>query len=170
MQIPNPDLDFWNCDPKIHFWANLGRKSQSYRFFLKIGTYGILMMLILIPTLVFWISNPNSIFGTIWTKKVKVVQFGWKLAHRKSRRYWFLFWHSFSQFPTLNHFLDKFCIEKFNVVHFNSKLTQMVYQGCWFLFRQYLFELLTLNPFLGKFGLKKWKLFVLPENWHTPAY
>ena len=155
---------------KIHFWANLGRKNQSCLFFLKIGTHGILMMLILIPTLVFWISNPNSIFGTIWTKKVKVVQFGWKLAHRKSRRCWSLFWHSFSQFPTLNHFLDKFCIEKFKVVHFNSKLTQMVYQGCWFLFRQYLFELLTLNPFLGKFVLKKWKLFVLPENWHTPTY
>ena len=26
MLIPNPDLDFWNSDPKIHFWANLGPK------------------------------------------------------------------------------------------------------------------------------------------------
>ena len=25
--IPNPNLDFWNSDPKIHFWANLGQKS-----------------------------------------------------------------------------------------------------------------------------------------------
>ena len=24
--ILNPDLDFWNSDPKIHFWANLGPK------------------------------------------------------------------------------------------------------------------------------------------------
>ena len=82
--IPNPDLDFWNFDPKIYFlgkfvpkksklsvlseswytWyledansyskicflnfqlkipfrANLGQKSQSYPFCLKIGTHGI---------------------------------------------------------------------------------------------------------------------------------
>ena len=84
--IPNPDLDFWNSDPKIHFWANLGRKSQSCPFFLKIGMHGILTMLILIPTLVFWISDPKSIFGQIWAKKVKVVQFGWKLAQRVSRQ------------------------------------------------------------------------------------
>ena len=25
--ILNPDLDFWNSGPKIHFWANLGRKT-----------------------------------------------------------------------------------------------------------------------------------------------
>ena len=98
-------LKFW---PKIHFWANLGWKSQSCPFSLKIGMHGILMMLILIPTLVFWISDPKSIFGKIWTKKVKVVQFGWKLAHRVSRRCWFLFRHYFSQFPTLNPILDKF--------------------------------------------------------------
>ena len=31
--IPDPDLDFWNSDPKIHFWANLGSKiSQSCLF------------------------------------------------------------------------------------------------------------------------------------------
>ena len=35
--IPNPDLDFWNFDPKTHFWANLGPKSQSCPFCLKIG-------------------------------------------------------------------------------------------------------------------------------------
>ena len=61
-----------------------------------------------IPTLAFWISNPKSIFGEIWAKKVKVVQFGWKLAHRVSRQCWFVFRHYFSQFPILNPFLDKF--------------------------------------------------------------
>ena len=91
--IPNPDLDFWNSDPKIHFWANLGPKIQSCPFCLKIGAPSISRMLILIPTLVFWISNPNFLFGQIWAKKVKVVQFGWKLAHRVSRRCWFLFRH-----------------------------------------------------------------------------
>ena len=84
--ISNPDLDFWNSDSKIHFWVNLDRKSQSCPFFLKIGTHGILTMLILIPTLVFWISDAKSIFGQIWGKKVKVVQFGWTLVHRVSRR------------------------------------------------------------------------------------
>ena len=51
--IPNPDLDFWNSDPKIHFWANLGQKSQSFLFCLETGMHGISRMLILIPTLVF---------------------------------------------------------------------------------------------------------------------
>ena len=73
--IPNPDLDFWNSDPKNHFWANLGPKIQSCPFCLKIGTHGISKMLILIPTLVFWISNPNFLFGQIWAKKFKVVCF-----------------------------------------------------------------------------------------------
>ena len=30
--------------------------------------HGIFTMLILIPTLVFWIPNPKSIFGQIWRK------------------------------------------------------------------------------------------------------
>ena len=55
---------FWNSDPKIHFWANLGRKSQSCPFCLKTGTYGVSSMLILIPTLVFWVCNPKSTFGS----------------------------------------------------------------------------------------------------------
>ena len=65
MLIPNPDLDFWNFDPKIHFWANLGPKSHICLFFLKIGTHGISRMLNLIATIVFWISNLNSLFGQI---------------------------------------------------------------------------------------------------------
>ena len=73
--IPNPDLDFWNSDPKIHFWANLGLKSESYLFCLKIGTHCISRMLILILTLVFRISNPKSLFGQILAKKVKTVHF-----------------------------------------------------------------------------------------------
>ena len=89
----NPDLDFWNSDHKIHFWANLGPKIQSCPFCLKIVTHGILRMLILIPTLVFWISNPNFLFGQIWAKKVKVVCFNWKLVHMISRGCWFLLQH-----------------------------------------------------------------------------
>ena len=115
MVIPNPNLGFWNFDPKIHFWANLGPKGQIFLFCLNIGTHDISRMLILIPTLVFWISNPNFLFGEIWVKKVKVAQFGWKLAHRVSRQCWFLFRHYFFQFSTHDPFLD-------NLVPKNSKL------------------------------------------------
>ena len=66
--IPNSHLDFWNSGPKIHFWANLGQKSESCTFCLKISTHSISRMIILIPTLVFWISIPKSIFGQIWAK------------------------------------------------------------------------------------------------------
>ena len=65
-------------------------------------------MLILISTLVLWISNTEFIFGQIWTEELKVVQFGWKLAHRVPGRCWFIFWNYFSQFWNLNLFLDKF--------------------------------------------------------------
>ena len=44
--IPNPNLDFWNSDTKIRFWANLGRLSQSGSFYLNIGTHGISRVLI----------------------------------------------------------------------------------------------------------------------------
>ena len=109
MLILNPDLDFWNFDPTIHFWANLGPTIQTCWFCLKIGTNGISRMLILVPTLVFWISNPNFLFGQIWAKTVKVVCFKWKLTHIISRGCWFLlFQHQFYDFPTLNSFLGKF--------------------------------------------------------------
>ena len=67
VQIPNPDLGFWNSDSRIEK-SNLGRKSQSsvtcVPIFLKIGTHFISVMLILTPT-VFWISDPKSIFRQI---------------------------------------------------------------------------------------------------------
>ena len=119
VQIPNPDFNFWNSDPRIHFWVNLGWKSQSFPFFLKIGTYGILMMLILIPKLVFWISDPKYIFGKTWTKNVYVAQFGRKLAHGVSRRCWFLFQRYFFELPTLNPFFGKFGLK---AVYFAWKL------------------------------------------------
>ena len=87
--IPNPDLDFWNFDPKIHFWTNLGPKLQRCPFCLKIGTYGISSMLILIPTLVFSISNPYFLFEQIWAKNVKFVCFNWKLAYMVSWKWRF---------------------------------------------------------------------------------
>ena len=148
----------------------MGQKSQSCLFYLKIGTHVISRFLILVPILVFWISKPKSIFGQIRIEKLKVVQFGWKLAHRVSRRCWFLFRHYFSQFPTLNPFLDKFGSK-------NSKLFILTKNWHTWYIRDadsysdnIFFELPTLISSLSKFGLKKSKLFVLSENWHTRTY
>ena len=68
-------LIFLKLWPKINFWANLGPKSQSCLFCMKIGTYDISRMSILFPTLVFWISYQRSIFKQTWT---------WKLADMAS--------------------------------------------------------------------------------------
>ena len=71
----NPDLEFWNFDPKIHFWANLGPKIQSFPFCLKIGAPSIWRILIPNPDLDFWNFDSKSIFGQIWAQKFKVVHF-----------------------------------------------------------------------------------------------
>ena len=113
--IPNPHLDFWNSDPKIHFWANLGRKSQSSLYWLKIGTNGISRMLILIRISIFWIFNPKSIFGQVWAKKVKVVGFAWKLPQMLPRGCWFLFQHFFLISSQKNPFWGKFGPKKFKL-------------------------------------------------------
>ena len=61
--ISNPDLDFWNSNPKIYFWANLDLDSQICLFCPKIGTHVVSRMVILIHAFVFSISNVKSIFG-----------------------------------------------------------------------------------------------------------
>ena len=129
--------------------------------------HSILAMLILIPTLVFWFPNPKSIFGEIWVKKVKVVQFGWKLTHMVSRRCWFLFRHYFSLFPTLNPFLDKLGREIQSCL-FWLKIGTHGISRMLILIPTILFGIA--NPFFGKFGLKNSKLFLLPENCHTHTY
>ena len=161
---------------------NLGSKIQSCPFCLKIGTHGISRMLILIPTLVSWISNPNFLFGQIWNQKIKVFRFFWKLARMPSWRCWFLFQHFFSEFLTLNPFLGKFRPRK-------SKLSSSVKIGTQSVSTMLTLILLllfsvsnlksffgthgiisTLSIFWGKFGLKKSKLSAFPENWHTRTY
>ena len=72
--ILNPDLDFWNSDPKTHFWANLSPKIQSCPLCLKIGTLSISRMLISNPDfklgfLKFWSQNP--FFGKFGPNKSK---------------------------------------------------------------------------------------------------
>ena len=73
--IPNPDLDFWNSDPKIHFWANLGPKIQSCPFCLKIGTHSISRMLIPNLDLDFWNFDLKIHFWAVWAKRVEVLHF-----------------------------------------------------------------------------------------------
>ena len=107
------------------------------------------MLMILIPTLVFWVEKPESIFGQIWAAKIKDIHFGCKLAHRVSRRCWFLFRHSyscyFSHFATLNRFLSKLGLKKSKV--FEWKLPHMVYWGCWFSFRNSdIYSFLNIQP------------------------
>ena len=84
-------LRFLKFRPQNSFLGKFGSKSQSCPFCLKSSTNDISRILILIPTLVFWISNPKFIFGQVWAKKFKVVCFVWNLACMVSRRYWFLF-------------------------------------------------------------------------------
>ena len=167
MLIPNPGLDVWNFETKIHFWAILGRKSQNCLFFLKIDTRVILTMLIFIPTLVFWISDPKYIFGQIGTKKSKNCLFCVKIGTHFISRLLILV-------PTLVFWISKpksifgqIWIEKLKVVQFGWKLAHRVSRRCWFLFRHYFSQFPTLNPFLDKFGPKNSKLFILTKNWHT---
>ena len=83
--------------------------------------------LILIPTLVFWISNQKSIWGKFGLKKSKLSVFCLKIdTHRGC---WFLFQHFFSEFQTKNRFLAKFRPKKSNL----SILPEnMVSRGCEF--------------------------------------
>ena len=53
--------------------ANFGQKSQSWLFCLKMDAQSIARILILIPTLIFSISNPKCIFEQIWAEKVKII-------------------------------------------------------------------------------------------------
>ena len=76
----NPDLDFWNFDPKIHFSANLGPKIQSSPFCFKIGTRSISRMLIPNPDLDFWNSDSKIHFWTNLGPKIQSCLFCLKIV------------------------------------------------------------------------------------------
>ena len=143
--IPNPDLDFWNSNPKIHFWANLGPKSKTCQFCLKIGTHVISRMLILFPrklilvlVLVFWISYQKSILGKFGPKKSKfsILSENWHIWYLKEADS--CSGSSFLNFLSKIHF-GQVWAKKVKVVRFFWKLRRMVSRGCWFLF-QHLFS------------------------------
>ena len=133
--IPNPDLDFWNSDPKIHFWANLGPKIQSCLFCLKIGAYSISRMLISNPDLDFWNFNPKVHLWANLDPKTQSCLFCLKIGtHGISRMLilipTLLFWIS-----NPNFLFGQIWAKKVKVVRFNWKLAHMISQGCWFLFQ-----------------------------------
>ena len=55
--------------------------AQSCPFCLKIGTQGILEVLIPNLNLDFWNFKLKTHFGLIWIEKGKIIRFAWKLAH-----------------------------------------------------------------------------------------
>ena len=62
-------------------WAYNIIEKKLKLFVLPENWQSVSRIMILIPTLVFWISNPKSIFVEIWSEKVKTICFAWKLAH-----------------------------------------------------------------------------------------
>ena len=84
--IPNPDLDFWNSDPKIHFWANLGPKIQNCPFCLKIGAHSISRMLIPNPDLDFWNFDPKIYFWANLDPKIQSCPFCLRIGARSNSR------------------------------------------------------------------------------------
>ena len=68
-------------------------KIQSCLFFLKIGTHGILEVLIPNPWLDFWNSNPKIHFLANLQWKSQNCCFASKLTHLVPPGCWFLFWY-----------------------------------------------------------------------------
>ena len=107
---------FLNFELKTYFLPNLGQKSHICPFCQKIVPHVTSRLLILVPAFVFSISKPKSIFGQIWTEKLKVVQFDRKLSISTM----------LTLIPTLlfsasnpKSFFGQIWAEKFKVVHFD---------------------------------------------------
>ena len=71
----------------------LGQKIKNCPFWLKIGTCGILEVLIPNPGLDVWNFDPKIQFWANSGQKVKVVRFNWKLAQIIYWGCWFLVQH-----------------------------------------------------------------------------
>ena len=134
---------------------HLGRKSHSCPFCLEISTHGSSRMLILIPTLVFWIYDPKSILGQIWAKKSKlsILSEKWHIRYLEDA-------DSNSDIIILNFkteiFFEQIWAKKVGVDHFGWKLAHIVSRGYWLLFRPWFSEFRNLNPFLGRDRSRKW--------------
>ena len=115
--------------------SHSNEKRKSCPFWLKIGLQSISRMLIFIPTLVFSISNPQSIFGQTCAKKSQICSLCLKIGtHGISR--------TLTLIPTLVFWISKpksifgqIRAEKVKVSHFDSELSHRVSRGCWFVFQ-----------------------------------
>ena len=131
MQIPNLGLEFWNSDPKIHFWANLGPKIQSCLFCLKIDACCISRMLIRNPD--FWNFDSKIHFWANLGRKTQNCPFclkigtQWYLGNADSKSGLRVL-----KFRLQNPFLGQIWVQKFKVARFVWKLVHVVSQGCWF--------------------------------------
>ena len=100
-----------------------------------------------VPTLVFWISNPKSIFGKIWSEKDKAISFAWKLAHTHTHTHTHKQTHKhkhkesilrmlililglvFWNFKCISIFWANFSQESW-IIYFARKLVHKVFWGC----------------------------------------
>ena len=73
-------LRFLKFRPQNPFLGKFGLKMSNCPFCLKIGTHGISRMLILIPTLIFWNSNPKIYFWANLGQKSQSCAFCLKIA------------------------------------------------------------------------------------------
>ena len=133
MVIPNPDIDFWNFNPKIHFCVNLSPKIQSRPFCLKTDSHSISRMLIPNPDLNFWNFDPKINFWANLDPKIQSCPFYLKIdTHGVSRMLIVIpilvFWIS-----NPNFLFGQIWAKIVKVVRFNWKLVHMISRGCWFL-------------------------------------
>ena len=77
----------------------------------------ISMIMILIPTLVFWISNPKPIFGQIWSEKVKAICLAWKLTRTRTHTHTHTHTHTNKHMQSISRML----ILILRLIFWNSK-------------------------------------------------
>ena len=159
--IPNPDLEFWNSDTQVHFWANIGSKIQSCLFCLKIGSHSISRMPIPNPELDFWNFDPKIHFWANLGPKSQSYRFCLEIGTHGISRMLILIPILFQILISL---LGKFGPKKSKL----SVLTESTHMVSWKWKIRIRIDCWNSDPkihFLGKFGWKKPKLPVFPENW-----
>ena len=169
MLIPNPGLDFWYFDPKIHFWANLGPKIEGYSFCLKIGAQSISRMLIPNPDLYFWNFDLKIHFWANLGPNIQSCPFCLKIGALSILRMLIPnpdldFWNFEPKIKFWANLGPKtqscpFCL-KIGMYGISRMLILI------FVFLHLFSEFQFLISFLGKFWPKKSTLSVLIENWH----
>ena len=133
--IPNPGLDFWNSDIKIHFWANLGPKIPSCLFCLKIGAYNISRMPIPNPDLDFWNFDAKILFWANLGLKIQSCPFCLKIGTHGILNMLILIPTLVLKISNPNFLFGQIWAKKVKVVRLNWKLTHMVSWKCRFQIR-----------------------------------